>query len=391
MLAGLIFATEDAEDRPGVLAATLPFGGLTLVEFQARLLIAAGASQIILVVARMTPELLGAINRIGRRGAAVDAVRTAAEVTEKLHPLARLLVVADGLVTNAEIVSQLAGEGDDALLVIDDREAPPGHERVGATAVWAGLARLDPRHVADVAALPRDYDFQSTLLRVAAQAGVAHLRLPEGELAHGVFRDSRDVADRGKAILAALVAPPIRWADRYILAPLVRLALPRLVGRAVPTSALGGAGIVVAGLAGAAIRFGWVASGVGAATAAIILFSIGAVLAWLRDEDSLVRFGRGGALAVAALTALLLGDNIRQVNGTATGLAIALAGIVVAGLVERAGGAAIRRRWWASPVAYPVVMLVPAIGGQVIAALALAAGYAALTLAAAVEALREKP
>lgn len=391
MLAGLIFATEDAEDRPGVLAATLPFGGLTLVEFQARLLIAAGASQIILVVARMTPELLGAINRIGRRGAAVDAVRTAAEVAEKLHPLARLLVVADGLVTNAEIVSQLAGEGEDALLVIDDREAPPGLERVGATAVWAGLARLDPRHVADVAALPRDYDFQSTLLRVAAQAGVSHLRLPEGELAHGVFRDSRDVADRGKAILAALVAPPIRWADRYILAPLVRLALPRLVGRAVPTSALGGAGIVVAGLAGAAIRFGWVASGVGAATAAIILFSIGAVLAWLRDEDSLVRFGRGGALAVAALTALLLGDSVRLVNGSTTGLAIALAGIVAAGLVERAGGAAIRRRWWASPVAYPIVMLVPAIGGQVIAALALAAGYAALTLAAAVEALREKP
>jgi len=335
--------------------------------------------------------LLGAINRIGRRGAAVDAVRTATEVAEKLHPLARLLVVADGLVTNAEIVSQLAGEGDDALLVIDDREASPGLERVGATAVWAGLARLDPRHVAEVAALPRDYDFQSTLLRVAAQAGVAHLRLPEGELAHGVFRDSRDLADRGKAILAALVAPPIRWADRYILAPLVRLALPRLVGRAVPTSALGGAGIVVALAAGGAMRFGWVASGIGAAVVAVILFSIGAVLAWLRDEDSLVRFGRGGALITAALTALLLGDSVRLTNGTATGLAIAVAGIIAAGLVERAGGAAIRRRWWASPVAYPVVMLPLAIGGQVIAALALAAGYAALTLAAAVEALREKP
>ncbi|MDB5711921.1 MAG: hypothetical protein JWL96_3991 [Sphingomonas bacterium] len=391
MLAGLIFATEDADDRPGVLAATLPFGGLTLVEFQARLLIAAGASQIILVVARMTPELLGAINRIGRRGAAVDAVRTATEVAEKLHPLARLLVVADGLVTNAEIVSQLAGEGDDALLVIDDREASPGLERVGATAVWAGLARLDPRHVAEVAALPRDYDFQSTLLRVAAQAGVAHLRLPEGEPAHGVFRDSRDLADRGKAILAALVAPPIRWADRYILAPLVRLALPRLVGRAVPTSALGGAGILIALAAGGAMRFGWVASGIGAAIVAVILFSIGAVLAWLRDEDSLVRFGRGGALATAALTALLLGDSVRLAGGTATGLAIAVAGIIAAGLVERAGGAAIRRRWWASPVAYPVVMLPLAIGGQVVAALAVAAGYAALTLGAAIEALREKP
>jgi hypothetical protein len=188
-----------------------------------------------------------------------------------------------------------------------------------------------------------------------------------------------------------LVAPPIRWADRYILAPLVRLALPRLVGRAVPTSALGGAGILVAILAFAAIRFGWVASGVGVAIAAVILFSIGAVLAWLRDEDGAVRFGRGGALATAALTALLLGDSVRVANGTATGLAMALAGIVAAGLVERAGGAAIRRRWWASPVAYPIVMLPFAIGGQVIAALAIAAGYAALTLAAAIEALREKP
>ena len=32
MLAGLIFATEDAEDRPETLAATLPFCGSTLIE-----------------------------------------------------------------------------------------------------------------------------------------------------------------------------------------------------------------------------------------------------------------------------------------------------------------------------------------------------------------------
>ena len=102
MLAGLIFATEDAEDRPGALAATLPFGGLTLIEFQARLLVAGGVTQIIVVVARLTPELLGAIARIGRRGASVDVVRGAGEAKEKLHPLARVLVVADGLVTTEE-------------------------------------------------------------------------------------------------------------------------------------------------------------------------------------------------------------------------------------------------------------------------------------------------
>ena len=391
MLAGLIFATEDADDRPGVLAATLPFGGLTLVEFQARLLIGAGASQIILVVARMTPELLGAINRIGRRGVSVDAVRTATEVAEKLHPLARLVVVADGLVTTEEIVAQLASEGDDALLVVDDRDAPPGFERLGAMTAWAGLARLDPRHIGEVAALPRDYDFQSTLLRVAAQGGAAHVRLPAPDPTHGIFRDSRDLASRGKAILAALVAPPIRWADRFILAPLVRLALPRLVARAVPTPVPGGAGVTLAALGCGAIWMGWPGSGLALAILGIIAFSIGAVLAWLRDEDGLVTFGRSGTLLLAALIAILLGHSAKLTDGTTTGLAIAVGGIVAAGLVERAGGTAIRRRWWASPVAYPLVMLPLVAGGQIVAALAIAASYAALTLAAAIEALREKP
>ena len=55
MLSGLLFAIDDADDRPGRLTATLPFAGVTLIEYQARLLIAAGAAQVIIVVARLTP------------------------------------------------------------------------------------------------------------------------------------------------------------------------------------------------------------------------------------------------------------------------------------------------------------------------------------------------
>lgn len=391
MLAGLIFTTEDADDRPGVLAATLPFGGLTLVEFQARLLIGAGASQIVLVVARMTPELLGAINRIGRRGVAVDAVRTAAEVVEKLHPLARLLIVADGLVTNGEAVALLAGEGGDALLVVDDDAAPSGVERVGAHSVWAGLARLDPRHVAEVAALPRDYDFQSTLLRVAAQGGAQQIRLAGQGGAHGIVRDSRTLATRGRAILSALVAPPVRWADRWVLAPVARLALPPLVARAVPTAAVGGMAILLAAGAVGASYAGWSTTGVLLAIAATAAFSTGAILAWVRDEDALVRFQRGGILATIAATVLLLGEAARVASGAATGIAVALAGIVAAGLAERAAGATARRRWWASPAAYPLVLLPLVASGHPLAALAATAGYAALTLGAAIEGFREKP
>src|SRR3954462_13883146 len=104
MLAGLLFATADASDRHDTLAATLPVGGVTLVEFQARLLIAAGASQIVVVVSRLTPELLGAINRLARRGVSVDAVRGPTEAIAKLHPLARIVWLADGLVTTSAVV-----------------------------------------------------------------------------------------------------------------------------------------------------------------------------------------------------------------------------------------------------------------------------------------------
>ena len=152
MLAGLLFATDDADDAPDRLVATLPFGGATLIEYQARLLIAAGAAHLLIVVARLTPELLGAINRIAKRGVAVDAVRNAAEAEEKLHPLSQLLVLGSGLVTTADILAQMAqGEGD-ALLVTTEQDALPGLERVSRAAIWAGIARFDAARLAAVTA-----------------------------------------------------------------------------------------------------------------------------------------------------------------------------------------------------------------------------------------------
>jgi len=387
MLAGLIFATEDADDRSGILAATLPFGGLTLIEFQARLLVGAGASQIVLVIARLTPELLGAINRIGRRGVAVDAVRTAGEAAEKLHPLSRVLVVADGLMTTHEVMTSLLGLPGDVLLVTDAREGPSRFERVGALTAWAGLALLDPKRIAEVAAMPKDYDFQSTLLRVAAQASAEQVRLPAGASAetHGIERDLQRLADKGKALLAALVPKPTPWADRFLLAPLARFALPRLVARSVPSAAVGAAATVLAIAAFAALLISWPISGLLLTILAMIGFSLGETVAALRDEGKLVRLQRGAMLVTPVLSAMLLG------RGSAAGWVAAVSAVIAASLAERAGSPSTRRRWWASPIAYPIVMVPFLLWGQPLASLAVAGLYAAATLSAAIERLREKP
>ena len=386
MLAGLIFATEDADDRSGVLAATLPFGGLTLIEFQARLLATAGAVQIVLVVARMTPELLGAISRIGRRGVSVDAVRTAREAVEKLHPLARVLVVADGVVTTSDMVQTLAAVPQDTLLVTD--QGDPRYERVGAHTAWAGLALLDGKRVAEVAAMPRDYDFQSTLLRVAAQGGADQLRLdPHAAPGHGIERNAQALAKRGNGTVAALVARPLRWADRFLTAPLVRLALPPLMARAVPTIAIVAGALGVAFAAFVILFMGHPAIGMGVACGGIVLAALAAALAWVRDEAPLAKLADRIVPAIAAIAALLVGYGADR----PAGLILASALIIAATLTERAALPALQRRWWASPAAYPLVMLPLLVAGEPLVALATAALYAAATLAAAIEGFREKP
>lgn len=386
MLAGLIFATEDADDRTGVLAATLPFGGLTLIEFQARLLVAAGVTQIVLVVARMTPELLGAISRIGRRGVSVDAVRSAAEVLEKLHPLARVLVVADGVVTTGDIVQAIAQSGHDTLLVTDQLDTH--YERVGAEAAWAGLALLDSKRIVEVAALPRDYDFQSTLLRVAAQGGADQVQLDRHMApGHSIERSTRALAARGNGTVAALVAKPVRWAERFLLAPLVRLALPPLMTRGIGTLGVLAGGVVVALAGFLLIAIGHPVIGMLADGLGLTFASIAAALAWVRDEAALARVARQIAPAIVAIAVLLVGYGAARPAGPI----LAVAALIAAALLEQVARATPMRRFWASPVAYMVIALPLLVVSAPLVALAAIGLYAAATLALAIESFVEKP
>ncbi len=393
MLAGLIFATDDAHDRPDMLAATLPFGGSTLIEFQARLLIGAGAGQIIVVVTRLTPELTGAINRLTRRDVSVDVVRSAREAGEKLHPLARVLVLADGLITTQPVVALLSEEGPDTLLVTADADALPGLERVGQDAIWAGMARIDPQRIAEVAALPADYDFESTLLRVTAQTGADHLLLPGGpaRAGHWVERDAVALHARNGEMMTALVVSRVPWVDRYVIAPIARRLLPLIVARAVPGFAIT-TGAVLALIVGLGlIIWGAPAMGLAAALAAILILSTGEILSWARDEADQARFQRFAGAGGAGLAVLLAGTTLSRAEGNAAGAIAALSLVAMAVLVER--GATDRKReiWWSSPAAYPLLLLHFAAFGHVLAGLVLGASYAALSLTAVIDALRAKP
>lgn len=392
MLAGLLFAIDDATSAPDRLVATLPFGGATLIEFQARLLAAAGATQIIIVVARLTPELAGAINRIARRGLAVDSVRTAREAADKLHPLARVVALAEGLVTTREVVAPLAAEGRDALLVTSDATALPGLDRVGRDAIWAGVARVSVSRVAEVAALPGDYDFQSSLLRVAAQNGALHFPLGSGRVreSHAIERTAEGLIARNQAVLGAQVTSTTGWADRFLAAPAVRMALPFMLRQGVSAAMLG-AGSAVFALAGLAmILWGWSSAGLALAWIGAAGFLGAGALAWLADDlrlARLVEFARSGGLALAIL---LLGLATARSTASLAPLIAAMALVFCALLVERAIDGR-RHDWWASPAAFPVVLIPFALAGAPLTGLCIGALYAAATLTAAIELLKRQP
>lgn len=387
MLAGLLFATREAVDRPGTLTATLPFAAATLVEYQARLLIAAGASQIVVIVSRLTPELIGALARIGKRGVAVDAVRSATDALGKLHPLARVLLIADGLVTSAGVVNALAEEQDDTLLVVPETAAAGEFERIGGGVAWAGLARMDARRLSEAAGMPADYDLQSTLLHVLAQARAERIELPAHAVAqgHGIEHRASALDQRGRAVLAASMAARPGWFDRVILRPIARAAVPEVARRGVATIAVAGVGAVLALVGLAGIYAGWRASGLVAVFVATNVGELAGSLALFRDEAEVRRGVRIAGLAAPAVAVLLLGQGLGAVA-----LLLAAQTVVSAGLSERAVPPATRRPWWGGAPAYLTVATVGTLVGLPVWGLAAAAGYATATLAGCIEALRRE-
>ncbi|MDF2604582.1 hypothetical protein [Sphingomonas sp.] len=391
MLAGLIFAVQEADDRPGTLAATLPFAGMTVVEYQARLLIATGAAQIVVVVARVTPELLGAVARIGRRGVTVDTVRSAAEAAARLHPLSHLLVLADGLVTTDAILHPIAREGGDVLLVAAEDEADAAYELIGGGDAWAGIARLDGRHLGDVAAMPRDYDVQSALLHVAAQSGALRLQMPDDErgAGHGIERRRDTLETRSRAVVSAAVASRSGWFQRWIVRPIAKLCLPALMRRHVPTAAMA-AGAAIVSLGGLATLWaGQAAAGLLLALLGVIAATIASSFAWLRDEELLGRMTDALAFGVPAIAAMVLGRAIDAETGELTALIVALA-LVVAGALGLRAAAADRPMFWGDPSAYLLVLALGALIGWPMVGLTGAAIYATVTLALAIETLRAR-
>jgi len=283
-LAALIAAYHESAE-PGSLRATLPLAGRTVLERQARLAAAVGASPIVVLVERMPPALGAALDRLRRERVPVQLARSAEEAAEAVDPHDRLLLIADGAVAEAaQLVRIAAGEGA-AVLTVPDAGFGELYERIDGASRWAGLAAVDGDMLGDTAAMLRDWDMQSTLLRRALQAGARHLAA-DGPVA--ILDSLDDLAGLERQILASAGTAEGGWARR-LLAPLERAATRLLMAGPLGPQAFGFTAAILTGIGAVAFAYGWFRTGLALLLVATPLDGIAARLARLRMQDDIGR------------------------------------------------------------------------------------------------------
>ena len=279
-LVALIAAYHESAE-PGLLRATLPLAGRTVIERQARLAAAAGAAPIIVLAERMPPALGAALDRLRRERIPIQVARTAEEAAQALDANDRLLVIADGAVAQADQLDELArGEGRQVMTVPDGAFGEL-YERIDAGARWGGFAALDGALLRETVSMLGEWDLQSTLLRRALQAGANHVAA-EGPVA--ILDGPADLAGLERQILATAGETRGGWAS-WLLAPVERAATFALMGGPLGPDAVGGTAALLTGLGAAAMALGWRWTGLVLLLLATPLEGIGARLARLRMQD----------------------------------------------------------------------------------------------------------
>lgn len=249
MLTALLAAAEGANTP-----ALQPVAGVTLLEHQARRLVAAGVERIVLLTEEWPPALAAPLGRLRADHVAIDAVRNLADAADRLAASPRVLLVAEGCLPDRALLDRLATAPVPMIVALPDSPAFQDWERIDAQARWAGVALIDGSRVVEAAAMLGEWDPVSTMLRRAVQENAGRLTIENPPI---LATDAGSAAAAEAGIIRGTRAMHEGWAARWIEAPLVEWTLPLLFPRSVEPLwpgalaallALGAGGAALAGL-----------------------------------------------------------------------------------------------------------------------------------------------
>jgi len=319
MRIGLIAALRVSEDA--ALRAQLPLAGRSVMAWQAALLRSLGVERVLCLVdpSPTGSEVLHLSHDIESAGADIQALKGFAALPALVRAEDDLVILADGLVPDPEVVHALFAEEparlrtvatlpDDHLLALAH---PADFERIDASRCWAGVLAMRGAPVQLLADMPADADAISLLLRLALQAGTpcrdaTALGLdPEGWL----LADSMAAVTAHETGLLLRAAPQTDWrAPGVALATMSARALaPRALSQGAMVAGALGFALLLLGVLFAAFGppAGALALAGAGAFAAEVSLSFTSIARRLRREVSEARISgllRAGVDALAGLT-----------------------------------------------------------------------------------------
>ena len=260
MAIGALIGAYQEDDR-GSLRSLFPLAVRTLIEYQVRCAVAAGAAPVVVVVERVPQGLQDAFERLRLDGIGVFPVSDVNDAVSRFEAGSLILLIGDGIAAPVGLVTELAQEPEPAVATVPDDEEHEVFERIDGATRWAGVAVVDAPLLGSTAAMLGDWDLQSTLLRRAVQEGAR--RVPASDIGgEPLLVESADqLADFQRHLVHSSRGPRDDWVSRYVLPPVEDFATEQLMETAVRPTWL-----IFAALAltiGGAICFtrGWLGAG----------------------------------------------------------------------------------------------------------------------------------
>lgn len=254
--------------RDGVYATPpallIDFGGQSLIEYQMRLCVGAGAQKILIQIDAPTPELAAITDQLADEyGCSVSLIQGMAGLGRAIAPQDRVLLLPEGVVIAQDALDVLAAQEGEAMLTLPSVPATAAFERIDAQAMWAGGLCVSGERLLTTLDMLGEWDLALTLLRRAVQDGASRIALSADFAVDSRIALTHDQASADVA-LAALTERSFLAATQEqsggvarVLAPLSRGLVRTLVQRQInPAQMLLGALALAAGSLICAIM-GW--------------------------------------------------------------------------------------------------------------------------------------
>ena len=338
--AAILSASRPSGDSPSALRATLHFAGQTLVEYQARQAVRAGADRIMILVSVITPAISQAVDRLSADGIAVALMRDMVSMVRDAPRDADVLLVADGAIVAQSHFDAIGRQAGNALLVADDSRASAPFERIDAGQRWAGLARIAPSLLFGTLDMIGDWDLSLTLVRAAVQGGATRITVPQDDLLEGrvALVDGQEQAD---LVVQAVMTTGSRATqsrrggiEHYLFGPISRIVGPILMRSQVPATQVRIASMALGAIALVPLELMWPGTG-------LCLLLLALLLAEIADrlDELALRAPPAGWMAFITPGLALIGIALTGGGMGASHLALMLAILVVADRWQRTGAA----------------------------------------------------